>query len=605
MYILFEEYLYESHLVENILKDIYVLQNVDKKVCINYVGYFYNSHLQDCVFILPKVLLTEDENLSGVKLPNGNPVRPEHVLTPQGQGELNQEYRKFIYEFSVWVYRTLSVYRKSFPQSRTILYKCLPKAGMGSRQKANTYLDIVLSIINFNQENRDFVLFTIKNMHRGYNKINWKRTISHSLAFTHDEEVDYLNPVNKKHIVNYEEELLVIFYSILNYLSKEYGFRTTIDLGYELIKGNQFKQYLRGLGKYRLMQIKYRYYSDKLLMLWDLCYVFFDVSYRIAINANAQEYILARNFNIVFETMIDELIGTPHSKIPKGLADQADGKRIDHLYTDLALTSVDSLSNREIYYIGDSKYYKTGHKLTSESIYKQYTYARNIVQWNVNLFAADNSRFDEKEKDAIDADKNDFSNIRIQDNSLTEGYDVLPNFFISAFVYDDHKYIASENIRKHKDKNGEHCTKISFHFPGRLFDRDTLFLSQYDVNFLYVLYLFARNKSNEKSQWKKQVRRLFREEIRAVVQKEFKIYAMRARQGIDGALYIKQHFYELNGRVFQPYGKMRMDYFAYARPIKNWEATQQQYDDLSQYFDICECNMGEDPASLLLKSGTV
>ena len=27
---------------------------------------------------------------------------------------------------------------------------------------------------------------------------------------------------------------------------------------------------------------------------------------------------------------------------------------------------------------------------------------------------------------------------------LTEGYDVIPTFFISAFVYDDHKYIAQE-----------------------------------------------------------------------------------------------------------------------------------------------------------------
>lgn len=35
MYILFEEHQYESHLVEKILKDIYVLQNVDKKVSVH------------------------------------------------------------------------------------------------------------------------------------------------------------------------------------------------------------------------------------------------------------------------------------------------------------------------------------------------------------------------------------------------------------------------------------------------------------------------------------------------------------------------------------------------------------------------------------------
>ena len=60
MYILFEEHQYESSTVEKILKDIYVLQDVDKKVSVQYVGYFYNPQLRDCVFILPKVLLRDD-----------------------------------------------------------------------------------------------------------------------------------------------------------------------------------------------------------------------------------------------------------------------------------------------------------------------------------------------------------------------------------------------------------------------------------------------------------------------------------------------------------------------------------------------------------------
>lgn len=96
--------------------------------------------------------------------------------------------------------------------------------------------------------------------------------------------------------------------------------------------------------------------------------------------------------------MIDDLIGTPHKDIPKGLADQKDGKRVDHLYTDLALTSNDAQASREVYYIGDSKYYKNGHPLTSESIYKQYTYARNVIQWNINLFLSDDTAFDDEDR---------------------------------------------------------------------------------------------------------------------------------------------------------------------------------------------------------------
>lgn len=600
MYILFEEHQYESRLVEKVLKDIYVLQDVNKKVSVQYVGYFYNPHLHDCVFILPKVLLTEQETLVGMELPNGEQVSPEQVLTPEGQKKLSKEYRKFIYEFSVWIYRALSVFYKANPDSKAILYKHLPQAGRGRRHRANTYLDIVLSLISFNQENRDFVLFTIKNLHRGNNKINWTRTIGHSQAFVQDDDVVYLNPVNKKRIINYEEELFVIFYSILNYLNNEYGFHTPINIQYDLITGKQFEQYLHGMGKTRLMQIKYKYFSDKALQLCDLCYAFFENSYRIAIHTNAQEYILAKSFNVVFEAMIDELIGTPHNRIPKGLADQDDGKRVDHLYTDLALTSADKQTNREVYYIGDSKYYKSDHSLTSESIYKQYTYARNVIQWNVNLFAADDARFDKDERAARDEDKKRFGNIHLQDNSLTEGYDVIPNFFISAFVNKDRRYNdGTNNIRPHKDKHEKHCTKVSYQFPDRLFDRDTLFLSQYDVNFLYILFLYGRNKANEKSQWKQHVRKIFRDEIRQVIEKEFDIYAMRARLGVDGALYLQQHFYELNGRVFQPYGEDREMYFAYARPQKNLEGTQQQYDELEKYFIIEKCNMGKDPQEAL------
>ena len=527
MYILFEEHQYDSSLVEKVLKDIYVLQDINKKVSVQYVGYFYNPHLHDCVFILPKVFLTEHETLVGMQMPTGESVTPELVMTPEGQQKLSKEYRKFIYEFSVWIYRALKVFYNANPQSKAILYKHLPQAGKGRRHKANTYLDIVLSLINFNKENSDFVLFTIKNLHRGNNKINWTRTISHSQAFIQGNDVVYLNPVNKKRVVNYEEELFVIFYSILNYLNNEYGFHTPINIQYELITGRQFKQYLQGLGKTRLRQIKYKYFSDKALQLWDLCFAFFENSYRIAINTNAQEYILAKSFNIVFEAMIDELIGTPHSNIPKGLADQDDGKRVDHIYTDLALTSTDAQKNREVYYIGDSKYYKNGHSLTSESIYKQYTYARNVIQWNVNLFASDDSRFDENEKRLRIEDKEHFSDIRLQDNSLTEGYDIIPNFFISAFVYNDHSYNDGQNNIKKHTKDGKHCTKVSFQFPDRLFDRDTMFLSQYDVNFLFVLFLYGRNKANEKAQWKQHVRKVFREEIRTVIEEKFMIYAMK------------------------------------------------------------------------------
>ena len=598
MYILFEEHQYESSRVEKVLKDIYVLQDVDKRVSVQYVGYFYNPHLHDCVFILPKVLLTEQETLVGVKQESGEPVTPEMLLEPKGQEKLSKEYRKFIYEFSVWIYRALNVFYKANPKSKAILYKHLPQAGKGRRHQAKTYLDIVLSLINFNQENRDFVLFTIKNLHRGNNKINWTRTISHSQAFVQDKDVVYLNPVNKKRIVNYEEELFVIFYSILNYLNGAYGFHTPINIQYELITGKQFKQYMHGMGKTRLMQIKYKYFSDKALQLWDLCYAFFENSYRIAINTNAQEYLLAKSFNIVFEAMIDELIG--EKDIPKGLKEQDDGKRVDHMYTYYGLTNSNDQKD-EIYYIGDSKYYKANHPLGKESIYKQYTYARNVIQWNIDLFVnQDQSGWTDEEKREYEEDKDKYKSIRLRDDvkdSLTEGYNIIPNFFISAFVDEKRNYIKENNIVPHEQTQ----THITFQFKDRLFDRDTLILSHYDVNFLYVLYLYARNKSSEKVAWKKEVRKIFRDEIRKVLQNKFDFFAMKSKGNVvAGEQFIKDNFKELQGKLLRPYADKAIYTLALEKHEGENPKESKTYNLLKDFFEFEELNnLGDNPKKIL------
>lgn len=223
-----------------------------------------------------------------------------------------------------------------------------------------------------------------------------------------------------------------------------------------------------------------------------------------------------------------------------------------------------------------------------------------MIQWNINLFLSDDTAFDDEDRKNRAKDRESFRDIHLQDTGATEGYDVIPNFFISGFVYDDHRYNAGEkNIRKHYNGNGEHCTTVSYQFPDRLFDRDTLFLSQYDVNFLYVLFLYARNKANEKAQWKRKVRDIFRNEIREVIQKNYCIYAMRAKLGVDGELYMQKHFYELNGRVFKPYGEDREVYFAYARPLDKWTETEGQFNELKQDFIIDKCNMGKDPEKVL------
>ena len=603
MRIVFEQHQYDESDIKNDLADIFELQDVNKKVSISYVGYFYSPKLKDCVFILPKVLLKDKDGREVIadvpqyvdKDGNSRDVTPEDIISQEGQKKfLKGEYQKFIYEFAVWIYRSLDVYRRLNQNTTAIYYRQLPQEGRGRRHHAQTYLDIILSLIRFNQENRNFFTFTIKNLHRGLNKINWNRTISRSQMFLQDDSPIYIKPVNKKKVINMDEELFIIFFSILNFLNDSYGFKTPINCMYELITGSQFEAYRKGLGKVRLRQIKYKYFSDKMLELWNLCYAFFDASKEMAIHTEQKEYLLAKNYEHVFEAMIDELIGDRN--IPRGLKEQDDGKRVDHMYTYDALTSSND-DDDQIYYIGDSKYYKSGHKLGRESIYKQYTYARNVIQWNIDLFVNGKSSSWVDETD-YEADQKDYGKIRLRDDAkdpLTEGYNVIPNFFLSAYVNANREYVEDSNIRIHEN-NGQHATYISYQWENRLFDRDTLILSHYDVNFLYVIYLYSRNKSNEKAMWREKVRKMFRDEIRKVLADRFDFYAMKSLGNpIAGEQFVKEHFKELQGKLYRPYGDKNLYALALEKKDGVDNASSDLYQMLGDYFVISKVDLGYNP----------
>ena len=72
MRILIEEHQYQAEQIRDVLHGIDAMQDSDGNVSINYVGYYYNIQLNDCVFILPKVLLedtSEGEKVFGKYAP--------------------------------------------------------------------------------------------------------------------------------------------------------------------------------------------------------------------------------------------------------------------------------------------------------------------------------------------------------------------------------------------------------------------------------------------------------------------------------------------------------------------------------------------------------
>ena len=580
MKLLIEDYQYEAKDVVDVLEGLFTLQDIENKISVSYVGYYFNPKIKDCVFILPKVLIDEH----GKAFKKYNPAE----LVNLDEAKLDQNELKFLYEFAVWIHRAIVVFRNEHPKNDIVLQKEIESEGHGKKKKSNTLLDIILAMLRFNKENRHFFTFILKNIHSGFNKINWNKTISRTTAMVEGEDALYLRLVNKKREVNFDEELIVIFFSILHYIYEKFGFRAEIPFGFKLITGTQFDRYINGLGRRRLRQIKYKYFSDITVELWDLCYAFFDKAYQIKMAVSPTEYLLVKSFHIVFEAIIEELIGD--KDVPAGLKEQNDGKLVDHFYSYDALIS-DRKQDNDIYYIGDSKYYKIGNDPGRESVYKQYTYARNVIQWNLNLFLPPEKGATEEQLEARRKDKGRFGKIRLRD-IVTEGYNVIPNFFISANI--------DPETLSYEDRTVPHQTQppISRQFQNRLYDRDTLLLSHYDVNFLFIIALYARNNAGAKEDYRQTVRGKFREAIQKMLKEHFKFYAMQARPGVDAEQYLKANFQDTLGKTFRPFANDEI--FSLALDFEDPE-NQTLLDKLEENFYVVECPLGDEPTGFIEK----
>ena len=139
MRILIEEYQYIVSEIKDILQGIDALENVEGKVSIHYVGYYYNTLIKDCVFILPKVLLKDQD---GEELVFGK-YKPEDILHLEKNNMLSPEEQNFIYKFSVWIYRAIVVYKNDKRNNTEIVYHSkITQEGNSKRRLSNTFLDL-------------------------------------------------------------------------------------------------------------------------------------------------------------------------------------------------------------------------------------------------------------------------------------------------------------------------------------------------------------------------------------------------------------------------------------------------------------------------------
>lgn len=537
----------------------------DDKAVLDCVGYYYDP-TQSHVFILPKVFNIGGKGFGCIDLTDDSPVK---VSDSDARTLKDNGWRpELLTELPIYLYQAIEKYRKREIDNISTEKDSVQSVMSSKKGKNETSLmDVILSLRDFYDENQGLFVLIYKQAHSGYNKVSWNKTIRTQQPVIKDRKVIYPFIVNRRKGINFDEELLVLFFNTLRYINNEYHFNFNIDQPYSLLSDSEFKRTLeRGAVSRKLKSIRNNYFNEKLVLLWELLFAFASKVENVRDAKEKEEYLLVRDFNNVFEDMIDVLLGD--SDAPRSLVKQQDGKIVDHLFKGLSLTT----DKRKVYYVGDSKYYKENAAPKGDSLFKQYTYAKNIIQTQLNWY------------------HNDKPHLKYRDE-LTEGYNITPNFYISGRVEKNYGFTSAElHLQDIEfDKN--------YQFKNRVFDRDTLFLRMYDVNFLFALYAYVNRSQSIRNKFKAEAKDVFRRDFIKYIDAEYDFYLLKQRGEEKIQDLVNKHFRELNGKAFCPYekgeghygllmlGLERGDYFANAKLLSV----------LSYDFIIKEYHLGTEP----------
>ena len=564
MKIFFEEYVYKWDAVQEYLHDHYVMYLKDGRVTIPYVGYYYSSKAEDSVFILPKVFINIDKNKEEKAF---GLFKPEDIIDTNDEKNplMKSVYFAEVFNLSTWIYRAIARYQERHNPENITESVEVQNVESVNGDNSETWINIILQLIRFNNEHKNLFTYIARINSQGHNKINWQKTISKVRPWLQDENPIYMEFRNKTKVINYDEELIVLFFSVLDYLHDKYHFRILRNVNYQTFPKDVEKLIVSGKGTRLLRNIRRKYFKDELVKLWNLLNVFFEKAQNMKSNRTHEESLMVRNFNMVFEDMIDTLISDDTKDKNEKLKDQPDGKIVDHIYHYNSLVRDD-----DIYYIGDSKYYKEGHDPGENSIFKQFTYAKNVIQMNMDITSSNEkigrtNYYDEE----------------------TEGYNITPNFFIRGIVNPLNLNYQETELEQQKGKDGKPAVEKRWHHQNRLFDRDTLFVLKYNINFLFVLSAYAAGRVDEA--YKNHIREKFKRNVIEELKSKYHFYLLQSigdrKEAID------KHFRILNGKIFNSFKDGRILLCAYE---KGKRGAIQLFEQIKSDFKVIRYELGQD-----------
>ena len=150
--------------VRDILKDVVSVPVKEEYYAFGYVGYCYSKAAKDVIFFLPKVVLTgerneenEDDTIFGAS-PQDIIDFSSDTIKEKFTEEGSKEYKEFLSTLSIWIYRTISVYKETH-NDNILESKEYQGESRGKKIKHNTLLDVIIALRDFNKNNQDYFTF--------------------------------------------------------------------------------------------------------------------------------------------------------------------------------------------------------------------------------------------------------------------------------------------------------------------------------------------------------------------------------------------------------------------------------------------------------------
>ena len=125
-------------------------------------------------------------------------------------------FDKVVFSLSVWLYQSIQRYHARHKYSAIIENAKIQNVISNKGDSDQTFLDTMLSMLRFHKDHQNlFTYISIVNT-SGNNKIHWGKTMSKVQPLIRNDVPFYAEFRNKNKTINYDEDIIILFYSCIS-----------------------------------------------------------------------------------------------------------------------------------------------------------------------------------------------------------------------------------------------------------------------------------------------------------------------------------------------------------------------------------------------------